>query len=91
MMRNLVLVKTPKQTKSKGGLELPASAIEEKKMAGSWGIAVAIGKECEEVKKNDQVLPKEWVGNYLDEEGFDSNFWYKVVAEDDLLCIKPTN
>lgn len=88
MLRSHVLVKTPKQTKSKGGIELPPDAVEEKKMAGIWGEAVAVGKECEEIKVGDKVLPKAWVGNAIEEDDYDTNFWYLVIDEADILCKK---
>lgn len=88
MLRTHVLVKSPKQSKSKGGIELPADVIEEKKMAGVWGEAVAVGKECEEIKAGDQVLPKAWVGNAIEEDDFDGGYWYLVIDESDILCKK---
>ena len=86
MFRSHVLIKTKIQTESRGGIALPSSAIENIKMAGSWGEAVAVGKDVEEIKVGDTVLPKEWVGNYLDEEGFDKEYSYKIVDEMDILC-----
>lgn len=91
LLRNLVLVKIPKQTKSRGGLELPTSAVEEKKLSASEGVAVACGKECEEVAVGDKVMCKAYVGNDLDDDTFDSDFWYRVIAEDDIMAVYPAN
>jgi len=91
MLRNLILVKTPKETKTEGGIELPTSAIEERKMAGAEGIAVVVGKDCEEVHKGDKVLPKAFIGQTLDDFRPKDNYWYTVISEEDILCIWPTN
>jgi len=88
MLRSHVLVKSLKQTKSKGGIALPTEVVEEKKMAGIWGEAVAVGKECEEIKVGDQVLPKAWVGNAIEEDDYDTDYWYLVIDEADILCKK---
>lgn len=91
MLRDIVLVKSPKETKTKGGIELPSSAVEEKKLSAAIGEAVACGKDCETVKVGDRVLAKSYVGNLIEDETFDQDYWYTAIAELDIICVWPKN
>ncbi len=86
MLRNLVLVKIKKETTTKTGIEMPKDMVEERRMAASRGEAVVCGKDCEEVKVGDKVMVKGYVGNELEEDGFDEDYWYRVISEVDILA-----
>lgn len=86
MLRDLVLVKIKKETTTKTGIEMPKDVVEERKMAASRGEAVVCGKDCEEVKVGDTVMVKGYVGNELEDESFDEDYWFRVIAETDIMA-----
>lgn len=84
MLRELVLIKYPIDRPS--GLELPESYQEEKRLAGDPGEVVSVGKDVEDVKVGDTVIPKAYVGNAIPVE--DEDNIYIVISELDIMAIK---
>jgi len=86
MLNDNVLIKTPKEEKSPGGVYLPQELIELK--IATSGVVVETGPNCV-VKKGDFVYWKVGVGNKIDDEYLDKKHHFIVVNEADILGYLP--
>jgi len=86
MLRDDVLIKIPREEKTKSGVFLPESLLDLK--IASAGIAVEVGPDCK-IKKGDFVYWRMGVGNEIEDEYLDKNYHFIVVNENDVLGYLP--
>jgi len=86
MLRDNVLIKVPREEKTKEGVYLPQEIIDLK--IATFGIAVEVGPECK-IKKGDFVYWKAGVGNKIEDEYLPKDYHFIVVNEADILGYLP--
>jgi len=86
MLRDDILVRIPKEEKTKDGVYLPENLVDLK--VASAGVAIEVGPDCQ-VKRGDFVYWKTGIGNEIEDEYLDKNYHFIVVNEADILGYLP--
>ncbi len=82
MLRDNVLIKVPKEPKTKSGVFIPEELVDLK--IASAGVAVKVGPDCK-IKVGDFVYWRTGIGNKIEDDYLDSNYFFIVVNEADIL------
>lgn len=89
MLHDNVLIEIPIETKTKEGVYLPEGVASDR--LASYGKAVAVGKDCKQVKEGDYCFMKSYVGNVLENDSLSKKNVYTVISEKDIMAIKQSN
>lgn len=82
MIKNLVLVKVPKED-TVHGIAMPKDYVEMN--IANAGVVAGVGPECVYVNEDDFVFYKSTVGHKIEDDTLPKNYHFIVVAEGDII------